>query len=698
MKLFDIDWLNFIERLTVWEQLSRKARRAFAELDPREGLATAALHGQEQLLVNAGFVEYYAARQRLRLTKSCYPFTRAIRAMVRHDLLTRPDADTLVDYLRNHFSGEELAALGRGSYYRGHGIEHELVPQVTSLGWVERSLAELVKKRGRPAVEKVLPSWLKFSKQPPEPAADPDVTKRLVRHLMELPEPMPLAELPGRWDDMPGPALGAAIRQGIERLVLFATMRQEDMIPVLGLWPSIHRRLHRPKLKAPEPVQPQNVFHGAFLVEDMTTVLVAATARPLRLRGNDFALFAKAQRDLEAGLMSVPAWVTTAMDYPPEQRIPVAVQWLHILGLVRQAGARGEDLRLQATRKGEAWLAEPAKGRLRTVVDCLRSPPAKTGRSTRPFVSHEDDWGDRDEYAEYPAAVGFLPSTVRISGSDSKDGDAQLRRTLVSVFGTLPGEQFVPLGEFVGWQTQESNPLMELLSGGNRPMIYAGWSYRQATDEDLEGLWGQLLEEMIQKRLAPLGGAGLGMVEGSKGVCFALTDAGRYLLGMAEDFDYGHESEAQGQVVVQPNFEVVFLAPSPLAEAALARFAERKGRGVGALFTITKKSILAAAGSGMKAAQVLETLQRLSAKPVPANVAREIAGWFKQCRRIQVRSTVLIQCPDADTAARVVGASGKRATTLTDTVVELPDARAKTELLRKLHGLGIFTDRPSSAR
>lgn len=247
--------------------------------------------------------------------------------------------------------------------------------------------------------------------------------------------------------------------------------------------------------------------------------------------------------------------------------------------------------------------------------------------------------------------------------------------------------------EFVAWQAQESNPLVELMRGDGRSLGSAGWSYRPPTDEELERAWARLLDEMIRQRLMPLGGARWGMVEGVQGACFALTGAGRYLLGLAEDFDYGHESEAQGQIVVQPNFEVVFLAPSPLAEAALARFAARKGRGVGALFTITKKSILAAAGSGMTAEQALETVQRLSAKPVPANVAREISGWFDQCRRIQVRQAVLIHCPDADTAARVVAASGKRARLLTDTVVELTNTRAKTELLRKLHALGIFVAR-----
>jgi len=47
-------------------------------------------------------------------------------------------------------------------------------------------------------------------------------------------------------------------------------------------------------------------------------------------------------------------------------------------------------------------------------------------------------------------------------------------------------------------------------------------------------------------------------------------------------------------------------------------------------FAITKKSVLSAAGSGMTATTVLEILERPSAKPVPTNVAREIAGWFGQ--------------------------------------------------------------------
>ena len=261
---------------------------------------------------------------------------------------------------------------------------------------------------------------------------------------------------------------------------------------------------------------------------------------------------------------------------------------------------------------------------------------------------------------------------------------------LAAAFVAVPEGQFWPKDAFLAWRSQEHNPLLKISSTANR-----GYSSRVMTIETMEARWAKNLNEFLRLRLVPLGGARLGMSKG--GICFTLTPAGRYLLGLAEDFDYGQGHDVQGQLIVQPNFDIVFLSPSPLAEAALARFAERKGRGVGALFAITKKSILSAAGSGMTASAVLETLEQLSAKPVPANVAREIAGWFDQCRRITVRSAVLIGCPDADTAARVVAASGKRAVVLTDTVVELADVGAKNELLRKLHGLGIFSEIPASS-
>lgn len=99
----------------------------------------------------------------------------------------------------------------------------------------------------------------------------------------------------------------------------------------------------------------------------------------------------------------------------------------------------------------------------------------------------------------------------------------------------------------------------------------------------------------------------------------------------------------------------------------------------------------------MTAEQVLETLRNASDKPIPASVEREVTGWFDQCRRITLRTTTLITCPDAETALRVVAAAGQHAALLNDTTVELTDAQGKSALLRKLRKVGVFLDEAETA-
>jgi hypothetical protein len=705
MKLFDLDWQDFIDRLAAWQRLSLEARRTLAELRPNQELPLRASGGPERLLAENGFAEICQRGQRVRLAKSFYSFGRAIRAMVRHDLIACSDTDAMLNYLRDHFTGEELSARVANRRY-GHWSDRYLTPEIMSVGWVEAFLArDTVPTHTRRQEHDELPRWLKLHRPEQEPIVDSGAARQLVRHLMELPGPVAFAELSGRWPDLPTAALGTAILIGIEQLVLFPMMRRTDMTPMLGLWPTVSRRLHRPTPKPPKPVNPQTIFCGAFRVEDMTTILVAAAAQPLRLRSSDGALFAKADREIEVNLMSIPSWIVR---YLSSERIKVAMQWLQICGLARCAGVPGDDLGFEATRLGEQWLAESAKGRLRAILDHLRSSARAPHVTAAPAYVYGDDLDDLDdlddddlddddledddleEYERCFRRLEFLPCAL--PGANIEKHGERLRTAVVSAISALPEERFVPLADFLEWQAAEANPLPALFSETNSPNVYIGWSQRRPTVEEMESLWSRYLMEMLCSRLLPLGCMRMGIIEGSDDVAIALASPGPYLLGAANDFDYGHDHDAQGQIVVQPNFEIVFFAPSPLAEASLARFAQRKSRGVGALFSITKKSILAAAGSGMMAAQVLETLTRLSAKPLPANVAREIAGWFDQCRRISVHSAVLIHCPDADTAARVVGAGGKKALLLTDTIVELTDSRAKTELLRKLHGLGIFTE------
>jgi hypothetical protein len=685
MKLFDIDWADFIARLADWDRLSLRARKAFVELKSNQGMEVREFDGYAADLVAAGLLSYYADGRRVKLCKECYPFARAIRAMARHDVFGSPSAEIHYAYLCDHFTARQRAALTPRShrYGYGYGDETYLLRQTRSVAWLERILvAENGSHWERSGV---------FGK----PLLDQPRVFQAVRHIVgqfkTFDGPVALRDLPDRFAALSGEVLGRAILAGIRYLFLFPAMRPDDMTPVIGLWPTVTRRLHRPKLSQPKRVQPDETYHSALLVDDITAILVAAAARPLRIRANDGALFAKVEEEIVSNLASTPDWIAGLNSCSPSARVDAALRLLRALEYVGKAGKAGKDLSLQTTDRGADWLAASAKNRLMTVLDRLnpdKSKAVKKGRS--PTADTFDDLVPEfiDEYDLYDAPCPFnlIPTSISVTGSRDWNPLAELAKA----FDTLRGDGFVLVEEFLNWHSQEFNPLLRLRTDGRPLEVRIGWSRHEPTDEETEALWWNFLREFAETRLFPLGGLRMGVLGAQRDKCISLTDTGRYLLGLIENFDYGPEHEGENPVLVQPSFDVVFTSPSPQAEASIGRFAQRKGQRVGTLFKITKPSILAAACTGMTAQQVLDTLHDASAKEVPANVKREIQGWFDQCRRVTVREAILVHCPDAQTAARVLAAGGKKATAITDTVIELAGSKSDATLFRRLDAMGIF--------
>jgi hypothetical protein len=196
-----------------------------------------------------------------------------------------------------------------------------------------------------------------------------------------------------------------------------------------------------------------------------------------------------------------------------------------------------------------------------------------------------------------------------------------------------------------------------------------------------------MLYQLLMERLIALGGVQLGR-SGDR-LVVRRTPVGAYMTGATSAWRYD-DAPAGDVLVVQPNFDIVFLAPEPSAEAALARFAERVGHGVGTLFRLTRASVFEAAAAGLTADELIGTLQRLGRSDVPANVAAEVRGWFDRTRRVTRRRTTIVECPDEETALRVLAAAGKRGRRLGPTVVELPGRTAFGAVDRKLKTEGIF--------
>jgi hypothetical protein len=176
-------------------------------------------------------------------------------------------------------------------------------------------------------------------------------------------------------------------------------------------------------------------------------------------------------------------------------------------------------------------------------------------------------------------------------------------------------------------------------------------------------------------------------------IWFRLSSAGKYLFGQTAELAYG-ESNAEAAIVIQPNFDIVFLHPNLNAEVELSPLAERAGRHVGTLFRLTRRKAILAAAQGTTAEAMLATLAKHSSKPVPANVTEEIRSWFAVCRPLVTRRSVLIEAGDRETALRVQRLLGPRCVVLKDTLLEWRGTGLDPKLRRKLIEQGLFLDAP----
>ena len=661
MKVLEINWLAFLHDVETWMDLPAPARAVLSRpKDPDRISVRYELAEHHDILVEN---EFFSRLQHggFSLKKERKPLLRIIRALKTNTALERPSSGVFVTYISNYLTHEERNALW--SRPGGWRDDHELFRNIATVQWPNDFLAAVGPEWESRYQRGFIPPYF----EPPEVLA---MGQRLVKDCIERKKPLAFRELFDLYAGEDSGVVEAALMGCFRYLLLYPWQRSTDAEPVFGVWPGIVKRLNAKPPERPKSVEPDDVFQAPLLNEDMTTLLAATAAEPFRLRVSDSCLFAKAQKSMQESILRLPGWVSSALDVDGADRVVLALHALRRFGFVRNAGESGKDLCVEITEQGRKWLGLSAKQRLRRILDEGREGAANLSRRRRYFDQDED--------------AGWMPVEVQLEGKGNPS--AALRDALQRQLSELPTEAYWKSSEFREYYSVK-NSFVDRIRKGDRVTGYlSGRYFYRLTAEDLEEMWPLFLDRMIQYKLFPLGAVKVGRAGGE--LCVSLTDMGRYLFGLADDFEF--EEAAGGGVLVQPNFEVAFLAPDPLAEAEIGRFAERKGHNVGILFVITKESVMRAAASGLTAGAALETLERFGTKALPSNVRREIEGWFGACRRITVQPAVLIHCPDPDTATRVLAVARDKAERLSDTVLELRNPAWQAALLRKLRGMGIF--------
>ena len=652
MRLLQVDWKRFLAPLPQWDALPAKLRLDWLQMQPSE-VYTVVRRREARALLDGGWLapaggDHYELPRRLRYLH------RVLRTLARVPVLDEygsGNRQLLVDYLGEHYAPRDCAALGRSGAATGRA---ELAAEMDRDEWV----GDFLQWQGTGGDQgKAAQRW---RRTPPAAIA---ATRKLIERVIERGAPLALADLLGSAEGANATWLRSALAFGCKEALLLVCL-DADSRPFVGVWRA-PASVAAGAAPTPAPrFDGRPLFCRPLLIDDMATLLVEATAAPPRIKADEFALFARARDAIGAALTGLPDWIRDH-EGPLARNARVSTAAFHArqLGLAAAVGEPGKDLSLVVTERGRRWLTRGAADRLKQVVN---------------VVCDGADGGE-DDAGALRAGLDYLPYDPNLEYAWIPDVDCG--QAVAGAFRSTVTADVVSLDHFLR-DCGEHNPLRDLAV---LPYV---------REEDLQQRWSTAVLAFFNRRLIGLGGVALGqLTDGQLG--FRVTSVGRYLLGLTDRFEPDTPDET-GDVLVQPNFEIVFLAPSLDAQLRARAIAEPTAalqgpESVGTLFVVSRESVQRAVSTGQDAGQVVTSLRELSKHPLPDNVERQVATWAGEVRWIEVRRAVVVECGDAETAARVLAAAGKGGRKLSSTTVELlAGTRLTAAQRKKLTAAGIF--------
>jgi hypothetical protein len=474
-----------------------------------------------------------------------------------------------------------------------------------------------------------------------------------LRRLIEAEGPITFASLVEGAE--PG-AAGDAARMLICHSLAFFALVDARRGPALWLHPMTRRGVRYGKPDVPATVPASSPACDPWLLTDVVLLLAAAAAKPLALRAADGMPRESRQKELTAAMIDFPHLIP---QQTPEARAHHRI--VEALSLAMEQDlveVNPSDRVAKLSRAGAEFLAMPRAKQWGLLADWRRVP-------------------------QLPAPAPARRPGLHLSSGRGVDFDALAELAVfAAALRELPEDGLVPMTPWLRSFGERRNPMLE-----RAPSAKSGGDALPTEWElvfELEGL----LFDIAFRLLSPLGG--LRVEKRPEGVCIGVTPVGRYLLRASDRFEPPPETPAA--VVIQPNFEAVFMGGNPAAEAALMPFAERIGRGVGSLFRFTRKSVTRAAECGLTAEQAVEAMRRATDRPLPENVVHEVKGWMSRVRRVRLGEIRVLRCPDAETAARVKDIIGPGATAITDLILEVTIGSPNAAQKRALEKAGIFIE------
>ncbi|MBN2005296.1 MAG: helicase-associated domain-containing protein [Anaerolineae bacterium] len=228
---------------------------------------------------------------------------------------------------------------------------------------------------------------------------------------------------------------------------------------------------------------------------------------------------------------------------------------------------------------------------------------------------------------------------------------AEIRARILDVLQQIGGENWIPFSLFATFLCIE-NPGSLVLPDQILNSLYSNlrWTNmrnRESLDKVLRGLDEQAILTVLRE-LQSMGVVNLGYAASPATVPSALQ-----MSEVAHAY-FTHskvpEETAEGQIILQPDFQILAMGPVPLrALANLERVAAREKFDESVItYRLTRERAYQAFQRGEMVASIQLFLEEATQQPVPQNVARTLEEWNERYERIVVRREVtILQLDDA---------------------------------------------------
>lgn len=675
MKFFDIDWRQIFDLLPVWDGISPGSRQHFLnqKLSHAQGVI-GSLYASDLPIMRKGGLVVDGGNGKYRPTPERGMLFRRIFMQLLKQQVFSPDAGSrdLDDYLTKHLLREDINCLS--GEWGARQIPRSSIAWSTSFMECEDAQDWEKCRRGRAEdlSSSMLRGWgsltysrheenLKSYMETPKLAA---ATQTLVRMAYESQEPLRMNRLreglvPGLSTADHATVFLAAVRYAL----LFPGLDPESLEAVFWIWPPAGRRRNRKPLDIPQSVEAVPFPCPPFLFEDCLAVLARAMAEPLPVRkgsGND--VYEKTRNEILAHLDPIPQ---IHKDHGLD-RLTNAIVSLQKQSFLKSVKQPRESLK--ATSAGMEWLQKSVENRLMVMLDNFRHWRKPT----------------TERYAGASGGtLSFSPTKV-YGGSGVPLQEVNLSSWLEDVWSQAEEEKFY---QFDGWVVFHSQSGLPPGVETHDFLAMNLWDRARTAEEGGETIFAEVLKTFFFLRLVPLGGVRLAR-NSSGDLCFSLNATGRYLLGGGGQILVEDREEAD--ILLKPDFEIVFLGSNPIAQAELSAVAELCGKAPGVVLRITKASILKAVEGGYTHEKILELLTRICSKSLPANIQAQIRDWVTGCREVYLRKATLVTCPDESLAERLCFLFGPDCERISDLVIALPQDSIDPLLRRKLQKEGVF--------